>query len=276
MLQIIKGYMRDRQDRQRLLGLREMMMGIHELIFPENPEIGFLVRMKTGLRFEQLFEKRFGLMGPDFLEPVASDWDLEREAKILDELAPEHQVRLAIHFDRLAKRTMIERGDPDEWEDSGVATKNVSYVVVYRLLSGWFLSKSIVHSSASREIVKEAQALEDLHYGHIRSMMGIKRGEDAVKEGRTLVGGLRRCRRSHRREQVPLDEAQADGATRVHAEHGEVSVLETDAPRGSVPVASIVADSGHAADDACEASNDLVFRLIVGASEADGVLRLLH
>jgi hypothetical protein len=35
----------------------------------------------------------------------------------------------------------------------------------------------------NRKVVKEAQGLADLHYSHIRSLMRIKRGEPAIKEG---------------------------------------------------------------------------------------------
>jgi hypothetical protein len=183
MLNAIKGYMKDRQDRQNMLGMRTAMASIHIVLFPQDPTTGVLARMKTGLQLRRLLENRLGLMGPDFEEPIDSDWDLEREAKILDALSPEQHLQLAAHFHHLAERTFLEKGDPSEWEDSGVATKNVAYVVAHRLLSGWFLSKSIVHSSRNREVIKEAQALENLHYDHIRSLLRINRGEPAIKEG---------------------------------------------------------------------------------------------
>jgi hypothetical protein len=38
----------------------------------------------------------------------------------------------------------------------------------------------------NREVIKEARDLEDLHYSHIRSLLRIFRGEEAIKEGETF------------------------------------------------------------------------------------------
>ena len=125
-------------------------------------------------------------MGPDFLEPVNTDYDLEREGKLLDRLPPQQLELLALELGRLAGRTLLERGGPEEWdEDSGEPTANVAYLLALRFLSGWLKCKSIVHTSMNRKVVKEAQDLEDLHYGHIRSLLRIFRGEpaDFMKEG---------------------------------------------------------------------------------------------
>src|SRR5262245_42631750 len=62
---------RDRIHTQEMLTMRSTMMSIHEFIFPEDQKLGWLVRMKTGLHLEQQLENRFGIEGPDFLNPVA-------------------------------------------------------------------------------------------------------------------------------------------------------------------------------------------------------------
>jgi hypothetical protein len=93
---------------------------------------------------------------------VASDYDLEREGKLLDRVRPERLAQLATELGRLAGRTLLERGDPETWEHSE-DTKNVAYVIALRLLSAWLECKAIVHTSINRKVVKEAQDLEDLH-----------------------------------------------------------------------------------------------------------------
>ena len=181
MLTTIQGWLRDRRNRQEFLGLRVTMGGIHTLLFPENPVTGQLVRMKTGLRLEQHLERRLGTMGPDFFEPVTRDHDLERLREMLDGLPPQHLDQMSTEYGRLAERVMLEQGDPEEWdEDSGESTKHAATVIAFRLLSGWLKSKSVVHTSLNRRVIKEAQALEDLHFGHIQSLLRIKRGEKAM------------------------------------------------------------------------------------------------
>lgn len=184
MLATIKRLLRDRRDREAMLNMRATMVGIHQLLFPENEMTGALVRMKTGLALEQRLENRLGVRGPDFLEPVTTDYDLEREGKLLDRLAPERLDQLAADLGRLAGRTLLERGSPEEWdEDSGEPTANVAHLLALRLLSAWLKCKSIVHTSTNRAVIKEAQALEDLHFGHIRSLLRLFRGEKAIQEG---------------------------------------------------------------------------------------------
>ena len=85
ILTAIKRWLRDRRDRQELL--RVMMVDLQKLIFPQNEVTGALVRMKTGLHLTQRLENRLGIMGPDFMETVSSDYDLEREGKLLDSAA---------------------------------------------------------------------------------------------------------------------------------------------------------------------------------------------
>jgi hypothetical protein len=185
MLTAIKSWLRDRHHRQELLGLRATMAGIQKLLFPQNPTTGALVRMKTGLRLEQLLENRLGLMGLEFFEPVTTDYDLEREGKLLDKLPPERLDQLATELGRLAQRIPLERGDPDEWKD-GEDTANVATIIALRLLSAWLKCKSIGHTSMTRKVIKEAQDLEDLHYSHIKSLLRIFRGEEAIKAGETF------------------------------------------------------------------------------------------
>jgi hypothetical protein len=95
MLIAIKGLFRDRRDRQELLHLRATMVQIHRLLFPEHEVTGELVRMKTGLHLEKRLENRLGIMGPDFFEMVTTDYDLEREGKLLDRLPPQQLDQLA-------------------------------------------------------------------------------------------------------------------------------------------------------------------------------------
>ena len=173
---------RDRIHRQEMLGLRAMTMDLQKILFPENPTTGALVRVKTGLHLEQQLETRFGIMGPDFLTSVASDHELEREGKLLDKLPPEQLAQIATELDRLAKRVCLERGDPEEWE-GGAETANAANIIALRLLQGWLVSKCIVHTSMNREVVKEAQENEDLYYTHIKWMLRLFRGEEAIKEG---------------------------------------------------------------------------------------------
>ena len=161
--------------------MRATMVGIQRLLFPENEVTGQLVRMKTGLHLEQHLENRLGIMGPDFLEPVTTDYDLEREGKLLDRLPPQQLDQLATELGRLAGRTLLERGDPETWED-GEDTKNVAHLIALRLLSGWLKSKSIVHTNMNRAVVKEAQDDEDLHFTDIKRLLRIFRGEKAIQE----------------------------------------------------------------------------------------------
>ena len=182
MLSAIKGLLTDRRDRQEMLNLRATMASIHTAIFPENEITGAIVRMKTGLRLEQQLETRLGTMGPDFLNPVTTDYDLEREGEIFDRLPPERLAQLATGLERLVQRVPLERGAPETWED-GEDTKNVATIIALRLLSGWLKCKSIVHTSMNRKVIKEAQDLENLHYSHIRSLLRLFRGEKAIQEG---------------------------------------------------------------------------------------------
>jgi hypothetical protein len=99
-----------------MLNLRAIMVGIQTLLFPENPITGELVRMKTGLRLTQLIENRLGIMGPDFINPISiTDYNLEREGKILDKLPPQQLDQLSAELARLAQRIPLERGDPETW-----------------------------------------------------------------------------------------------------------------------------------------------------------------
>jgi len=182
MLKATKGFLKDRRDRQELLNLRAMMVQIQSLLFPENPMTGQLVRMKTGLRLEQLLENRLGIMGPDFLEPVTTDYDLEREGKLLDRLPPQQLDQRATELGRLAQRVLPEQGYPEEWEDSGESTKNGATIIALRLLSGWLKAKSIVHTSMNRAVVKEAQDHEGLFYTDIKRLLRLFRGENAIQE----------------------------------------------------------------------------------------------
>src|SRR6476620_3097322 len=154
MLTAIKGLLRNRRDRQELLNLRVMMVQIQSLLFPKDEMTGALVRIKTGLHLTQRLENRLGIMGPDFLDPVNTDYDLEREAKLLDRLHPEQLAQLATELGRQAGRTILERGDPDTWE-GGAETANAAHLFALRLLSGWLKCKSIVHASMNRKVVKE-------------------------------------------------------------------------------------------------------------------------
>ena len=166
MLTTIKSWMSNRRDREAMLNLRATMVSIHQHLFCENEITGQLVRLKTGLALEQRLENRLGVRGPDFFEPVTTDYELEHEAKLLDKLPPERLAQLSSELGRLAGRTLLERGTPEEWDDdSGEPTANIAHLIALRLLSGWLTSKSIVHSSMNRTVVKEAQALDDLHFG---------------------------------------------------------------------------------------------------------------
>jgi hypothetical protein len=80
--------LKNRSDNRAMLDMRATMMSIHKLLFPEDQKTGALVRMKTGLHLEQRLETRLGTMGPEFLNPISSDYDLEREETILDRLPP--------------------------------------------------------------------------------------------------------------------------------------------------------------------------------------------
>jgi hypothetical protein len=181
MLTAIKGLLQDRRDRQEMLSMRATMVGIQQLLFPENEKTGAIVRMKTGLHLEQHLETRLGIMGPDFLEPVTSDYHLEREGNLLDKLPPPQLDQLSAELARLAQRIPLERGDPETWED-GEDTKNVAALIALRLLSGWLRCKSIVHTSMNRKVVKEAQDHEDLYYTDIKRLLRLFRGEKAIKE----------------------------------------------------------------------------------------------
>jgi hypothetical protein len=161
-----------------MLNMGAMMVDIHTLLFPQNQATGQLVRMKTGLRLRQNLENRLGIMGPDFHNPVTTDYDLDRAGKLLDKLAPEKLDQLATELGRLAQRVTLEQGDPGTWED-GDDTKNVATIIALRLLSVWLQCKCIVHGSLNRAVIKDAEELEDLHYSHIRSLLRILRGEPA-------------------------------------------------------------------------------------------------
>ena len=79
---------------------------------------------------------------------------------------------------------MLERGNPEEWdEDSGEPTVNVAHLIALRLLSGWLKAKSIVHTSTNRAVVKEAQDHQDLYFTDIKRLLRIFRGEKAIQEG---------------------------------------------------------------------------------------------
>jgi len=176
MLTAITGLLNNRRDRQAMLDLRCRMDGIHALIFPKDEMTGALARMKTGLHLTKRLETRFGIMGPDFLDTVYTDDDLERHGEIIDKWHPDFLVQLSAELARQAGRTILERGDPDTWAD-GEDTANVAHLLALRFLSGWLKCKSIVHSSMNTTVIREARELEDLHYCHIQSLLRIFRGE---------------------------------------------------------------------------------------------------
>jgi hypothetical protein len=183
VLTAIKRWLKDRHDRQELLSLRAMMVDIHALLFRENEVTGQLVRMKTGSRLRQLLENRLGVMGPDFLTGVDSDYELDHEGKLLDRLPPERLAELATELGRLAERILLERGNPETGDDSGESTKTVAAAIALSLLSGWLKSKAVVHTSINRAVIKEAQELEDLYFRDIQRLLRLFRGEKAIKEG---------------------------------------------------------------------------------------------
>ena len=78
---------------------------------------------------------------------------------------------------------MLERGDPEEWDDnSGEPTANVAAVIALRLLEGWLKSKSVVHTSMNRTVIQEAREHESLHFMHIQRLLRIFRGEGAPQK----------------------------------------------------------------------------------------------
>ena len=184
ILNPITNYLSDRRHRRDFLALRSTLADIHTLLFPESETTGALVRMKTGIRLSQYLENRLGLQGPDFGNPVTSDSDLEREANLLDKLAPEQLAKLSIEFGRRAERVLLERGDPQSWED-GEDTKNVASLIALRLLSGWLKCKFIAHTSTNRAIILDAREHEELHYSHLQRLLRLFRGEAAISENET-------------------------------------------------------------------------------------------
>jgi hypothetical protein len=104
----------DRIYGQAMLDMRGTMANMQQVLFPQNAITGQLVRMKTGLHLTERLENRLGIMGPDFLDQVNTDYDLERVGKLLDKLHPEGLAQIASELDRLTKRVCLERGDPDE------------------------------------------------------------------------------------------------------------------------------------------------------------------
>src|SRR5688572_19274817 len=130
MLQSITSLFRNRRDRHEMENMRATQMGIQTLLFPEDQVTGQLVRMKTGLALVQRLENRLGIFGPDFREAVTTDYDLQREGKLLDQLHPAQLDQLSSELGRLAGRTLLERGNPEEWnDDSGEPTANVAYLI---------------------------------------------------------------------------------------------------------------------------------------------------
>jgi hypothetical protein len=182
MLTAIKSLLRDRRDRQELLNMRAMLVQIDGLLFPKDEMTGALVRMKTGLHLEEHLNRRLGIMGPDFFKMVSTDFELEQEAEIIDRLPPERLAQLATELGRSAERTFLEKGEADTWE-GGEDTANVAALLAQRLLEGWLKCKSIVHASMNRKVVKEAQDHEELHFTHIKRLLRLFRGEEAIQEG---------------------------------------------------------------------------------------------
>ena len=117
MLTAIKGLLRDRRDRREMLNMRTMLVELQKLLFPENEMTGALVRNKTGLHLTQHLESRLGIMGPDFITTVSTDLELGQEGELLDRLPPERLDQLAAELGRLAGRTLLERGNPEEWDE---------------------------------------------------------------------------------------------------------------------------------------------------------------
>lgn len=182
MLTAVKNFFNSRRDRRAMLNMRAVMSSIHVVLFPESELVGTLVRVKTGLALEQRLENRLGIMGPDFFKPVTTDYELEREAKVLDNLPPVQLAQLSDDLGRVAERTLLERGSPEEWSE-GEDTKNAAYLIALRLLSGWLKCKVIMYTSMNRKVIKEARDLESLHLSHIRRLLRLKRGEKAIQEG---------------------------------------------------------------------------------------------
>lgn len=182
MLGIIKNALQNRRDRREMIHMRYMVGNMHNVLFAQDAATGALVRMKTGLRLTQLLETHLGLMGPDYLNPVNSDYDLEREGEALDKLHPAQLNHVAAELGRLAERTVIEKGNPDTWED-GEDTANAANIVALRLVMGWLRCKAIVHTSLNRRVIQEAREHENLFYTDIKRLLRLFRGEKAIKEG---------------------------------------------------------------------------------------------
>lgn len=59
----------------------------------------------------------------------------------------------------------------------GRIEKDIAPVLAMRLLTGWLHCKVIARSSRKTAIVEEANALEDLFFGHIKNCIHAVRGE---------------------------------------------------------------------------------------------------
>jgi hypothetical protein len=181
MLSVIKSKLKDRRDRQELSHLRVTMADIQKILSAEDESTGALVRMKVGLHLQQRLESRFGIMGADFLDPVFTDDDLERERKLLDRLHPERLGELAAQLGRSAERTLLDGGDPETRNDGpGESAKNAAAIVALRLLSGWVRSKCILQTSTDPRVIEEAREREDLFFSHIQGLLRSFRGEEAA------------------------------------------------------------------------------------------------
>ena len=113
-----------------MLNMRAMFLALHPLLFPQDPTTGALVRIKTGGQLEEHLQRRFGIMGPDFFKMVSTDFELEQEGKIIDQLPPERLAQLATKLGRSVERVFLERGELETWiQDLGESTLNVATVI---------------------------------------------------------------------------------------------------------------------------------------------------
>jgi hypothetical protein len=131
----------------------------------------------------------------------------------------------------------------------------------------------------------EAKKLKALHHAQLDLLQEI--GEDlpfdeaslnpAICEHKTAMAtGLRMVAAAWGVNRCFSMKHKPDGTARLHAEHGEMLVLESNALHRAMPVASSVAYSSHAADHAGQTRHDLVLALMRWAKEADCVLRLVQ
>ena len=145
MFSLLGTWLDARRHRKELIYLRWILHGMNQHIEP-------LTLVKIGSRIRRA------------LEHEGRELDLIEEDAAADRMKLDDLVERSAGFDRLGDKL-------------GRTEEDIDPVLAMRLLTGWLHCKVIARSSRKASTIEEANALEDLFFGHMKNCVHAVRGE---------------------------------------------------------------------------------------------------